>query len=108
MPAPSRSDTAITSSVAPSAPAPTKTATRVPAFSTAAARRSTASSGTTGEISTPMPEWVMPCWCEGSSIGACWRSFGTITTVTRRSAFAIRNARSMRWGTWAGTNAVST
>jgi hypothetical protein len=61
MPAPSRSAVAITSSVAPSAPAPTSIATRSPALSTVAARRSAASSGTTGEISRPTPEWVMPC-----------------------------------------------
>ena len=46
-PAPSLSATAMTSSVARSAPAPTRIATFLPAFSTSAARRRSASYGTT-------------------------------------------------------------
>ena len=107
-PAPRISATSVTSAAAPMAPAPTRIATFSPAFSTSAAVRSDASAGTGTVSAKPTPEKVDPCSRGGISIGSFCRSLGRITQVTRRSALAIRQARSIRCGTCSGRVAVAT
>jgi hypothetical protein len=108
-PAPRRSATAMTSSVAPAAPAPTSIATFRPALSTAAARSRSSSVGTTRGSVKPVPECTVPCLCGGSfTAGSSWRSLGRMMQVTVRCASAFRMARSTRWRSCAALDAVCT
>src|SRR3954453_16602740 len=80
--------TAITSSVACSAPAPTRIATFVPAFSASAARRKSASYGTVFGAEKPTPEWIVPCLRGWKVLQIVWED------KRRHHALAKRNAHS--------------
>jgi len=94
---------ATTLSLAPRQPAPTSMATFLPELSTSAARLRSASIGTTFGWVQPTPENTAPCFLGGSLYSISCRSLGKISAVTRRSALAMRTARSIRWRTWLGT-----
>ena len=94
-PAPRVSATCSTSSAACMAPAPTSIATFLPSLSTSAARCRSGSYGTTLGLDQPALEWTVLCVSMGGATGSSWRSLGTITQVTQRSASAMRKARSI-------------
>jgi hypothetical protein len=107
-PAPSASATATTSSAAPAAPWPISIATRDPAFSTSAARRSSGSSGTAATRAIPADENTEPWAWRGSSASACCTSTGTTRQATPRVEIAVRIARSTRCRACSGAMHVCT
>ncbi|CAN5436935.1 hypothetical protein BH18ACT1_BH18ACT1_16340 [soil metagenome] len=81
-------------------------ATRSPSFSTSAARRSSASAGTSSGGDHPRLLGVILNSWPGASYSSSWKSEGMMMQVGARSARAMRMARSTSAGNCWGTVAI--